>query len=65
MRERLLRPYLERSPKTILQDCGLYGVDHRTYCGATPLMLAARAGNLALVEQLLERGADGAQPRDR
>ena len=58
MRERLLRPYLERSPKSILQDCGLYGVDHRTYCGATPLMLAARSGNVALVEQLLDRGAD-------
>ena len=29
MRERQLRPYLERSPKAILQDCGLYGVDHR------------------------------------
>ena len=58
MRERLLRPYLERSPKAILQECGLYGVDHRTYCGATPLMLAARAGAVALVEQLLERGAD-------
>ncbi|RBP06412.1 UvrD-like helicase family protein [Roseiarcus fermentans] len=58
MRERLLRPYLERSPKTILQDCGVYGVDHKTYCGATPLMLAARAGAVALVEQLLERGAD-------
>ena len=58
MRERLLRPYLERSPKAILQECGLYGVDHRTYCGATPLMLAARAGAVVLVEQLLERGAD-------
>ena len=58
MRERLLRPYLERSPKTILQDCSFYGVDHRTYCGATPLMLAARAGNVALVEQLIDRGAD-------
>ena len=42
----------------MLQDCNLYGVDHETYCGATPLMLAARAGNVALIEALLARGAD-------
>ncbi len=58
VRERQLRPYLERSTKAVLQDCDLYGVDHRTYCGATPLMLAARAGNVALIDTLLARGAD-------
>ena len=58
MRERQLRPYHERSPKAVLQDCDLYGVDHAAYCGATPLMLAARAGNVALIETLLARGAD-------
>jgi len=56
--ERLLRPYLERSVKSVLQECDLYGVDHKSYCGATPLMLAARAGNVALVGQLLARGAN-------
>lgn len=56
--DRFLRPYLERSLKTVLQECDLYGVDHKTYCGATPLMLAARAGNIALIEQLLARGAN-------
>ena len=58
LRERQLRPYIERSPKHVLQDCDHYGVDHRTYCGATPLMLAARAGNVALAATLLARGAD-------
>jgi hypothetical protein len=58
VRARQLRAYLERSAKPVLQDCDLYGVDHRTYCGATPLMLAARAGNVALIEALLARGAD-------
>jgi hypothetical protein len=58
VRERQLRPYLERSAKAVLQDCDLYGVDHKTYCGATPLMLATRAGNVALIQALLTRGAD-------
>ena len=56
--ERFLRPYLERSVKTVLQECDFYGVDHKTYCGATPLMLSARAGNIALIEQLLARGTN-------
>jgi len=42
----------------VLAECDLYGVDHRVPCGATPLMMAARAGNLALAEALIERGAD-------
>ena len=56
--ERFLRPYMERSVKTVLQECDLYGVDHKSYCGATPLMLAARAGNITLIAQLLARGAN-------
>ena len=55
---RLLRPYSERAFKPVLAECDLYGVDHRVPCGATPLMMAARAGNLALAEALIERGAN-------
>jgi hypothetical protein len=56
--DRLLRPYSERAFKPILAECDLYGIDHRVPCGATPLMMAARAGNLALAEALVQRGAD-------
>jgi hypothetical protein len=57
-RERMLRPYLDRSFKSVLSDCDLYGVDHHVPSGSTPLMMAARAGNVALVEALMQRGAD-------
>ena len=44
--------------KDILQQCERHGVDHRTPMNQTPLMAAAAAGNVALVEALLARGAN-------
>ncbi len=56
--------YASRNFKDVLRDCDRYGVDHRTPFNVTPLMAAAGAGNVALVEALLERGADSAQADD-
>lgn len=44
--------------KDILQQCERHGVDHRTPMNQTPLMAASAAGNVALVEALLARGAN-------
>jgi len=55
---RLTAAYSKKNFKDILQQCDQYGVDHRTPCGATPLMLATYSGNLALVDALLARGAE-------
>ncbi|XAH22860.1 UvrD-helicase domain-containing protein [Xylophilus sp. GW821-FHT01B05] len=55
---RHLAAYEKKNFKDILQQCDQYGVDHRTVTDATPLMLAARTGNVPLVEALLARGAD-------
>ena len=44
--------------KDILQACDRHGVDHRTPMNLTPLMAAASTGNVALVDALVERGAD-------
>ena len=53
-----LMPYYVRSPKDILRQCDQHGVEHRTPMNLTPLMAAVVAGNVPLVEALLERGAD-------
>ncbi len=54
--------YLQRYSGSFLRDvireCELYGVDHRNVFNKTPLMMAARAGNAALVRELLAAGAD-------
>lgn len=46
------------NPGAVLRDTEKYGIDHRTVFNLTPLMVAARLGNAALAEALLERGAD-------
>ena len=57
-RQRHLQAYAAKNFKDILHLCDMHGVDHFTPVGATPLMLAARAGNLPLVQALLAKGAD-------
>jgi len=57
LRNRHLQSFTSRNFKDVLQQCDAYGVDHRTPTGLTPLMMAARAGNLPLLDALLERGA--------
>ena len=56
--ERQRQAYAGRAFKDVLRQCDQFGVDHRTYFNATPLMMAAQCGNVALVEALLARGAD-------
>ena len=58
LRQRHLQAYAAKHFKDILRLCDAHGVDHLTSVGGTPLMLAARAGNAALVQALLDKGAD-------
>lgn len=55
---RHLVPYYGKNFKDILRQCEQHGIDHRTTMNLTPLMGAAIAGNIPLVEALLERGAN-------
>ena len=51
-------PYFAVRFKDILQQCERHGIEHRTPMNQTPLIAAAAAGNVALVEALLARGAN-------
>ena len=56
--ERHLQRYFGKFYKDIIKECELYGIDHRNMFNKTSLMMAARAGNAALIEELLDAGAD-------
>lgn len=58
LKTRYLQKYSGRYFKDIIRECELYGVDHRNMFNKTPLMMAAIAGNAALIEHLLAAGAD-------
>ncbi len=55
---KILPRYAGPLDKEILRQCGVYGIDYRTEFNVTPLMMAARAGNVALVKALLAAGAN-------
>ncbi len=54
---RVLQPFTAKNLRDVLWNTEKYGVDYRTQQNLTPLMMAAVAGNLPLVEALLDRGA--------
>ncbi len=58
LKNKYLAPYRKKNIKDVLYQCEHYGIDYRNQFNATPLMMAAKAGNLALVDALLERGAN-------
>jgi hypothetical protein len=66
-RERAMASYLAADKAKVLGDVDRYGLEHRSMMGMTPLMMAADAGDVALVEVLLERGAriDAVDPLGR
>lgn len=55
--QRLLAESASKKFKGVLENTERYGLEHRSMQGLTPLMAAASAGNLALCEALVQRGA--------
>ena len=57
--ERHLAPYRPNKPiKPVLSEVHQYGIEFRNPLNFTPLMLATLAGNLSLVQALLQAGAN-------
>jgi hypothetical protein len=55
--ERFLPAYRGADHGRVMADVARYGLEHRNMMSLTPLMMAAVAGNVRLVETLLDRGA--------
>ena len=53
-------PYVVRKPDLMLREIERFGVDFRNVFNQTPLMIAARLGNVDHVERLVDLGADTA-----
>lgn len=58
LNQKYFLPYELKSPTAVLRQVDQYGVDFRNPFNQTPLMIAARMGNEALVEELVKRGAN-------
>ena len=57
LEQKYFRMYTMNNPVAVLRDVERYGVDHRSSFNLTPLMVAARVGNIGLVQQLIDKGA--------
>jgi len=53
-----LQKYTANLYRDVLRDADVYDVDHLSEFGKTPLMLASETGNIQLIKELLDRGAN-------
>lgn len=58
LEQKFFRTYTMNNPVAVLRDIERYGIDHRSSFNLTPMMVAARVGNVGLVQQLIDKGAD-------
>ena len=56
--QRACAPFAGKNFKDVLEQCRQFGMDFRTPMNTTPLMMAALAGNMPLIDALVSQGAD-------